>query len=91
MWQDMKMYWAWRGDGKKILPVPTQKRLDYATLFRGTEIKMKLCIGVWDDEVYTPLHRDELARLRGRTWGLIHFLIEWFRGGKRKPGRNLAT
>lgn len=63
MWQDMKLYWAWRGKTKDITPVPTKKRLDYVTLRKGSICEMNLCIGVWDDEKYTPLHREELERL----------------------------
>lgn len=53
MWQDMGTYWALRGSGPAT--PPTVKRLDYVQLKY-----QKLCIGVWDDDVYTPLNRDEL-------------------------------
>jgi len=66
-YQDMKTYWAWRGEplekevnGKKVKyvpPTPTVKKLDYAT----NRLGYSLCIGVWDDDKYTPLHRDELS------------------------------
>ena len=56
-WQDMKTYWAWRKEGKPTSPPPTVKKLDYATNRLGDS----LCIGVWDDDKYTPLHRDELS------------------------------
>jgi hypothetical protein len=64
-WQDMKTYWAWRGEPlekevkgvkTKYIPAPpTTKKLDYVSV--GSH---KLCIGVWDDEKYTSLHRAEL-------------------------------
>lgn len=64
------MYWAWSETAaqekerlKKKLPVPpppTTKRLDYVTIDKGAATEHKLCIGVWDDEKYTPLHRNEL-------------------------------
>ena len=97
MWQDMKMYWAWRGPYKdskgKIIftQPPTAKRLDYTTLRKGTPYEMKLCIGVWDDGIYTPLHRNELARLQGNKCGIIASLMKWLRAGKIRTGRNSAT
>ena len=66
MWTNEKTYWAWReteAQAKKrieakvsIPPTPTEKKLDYIKI-NG---KFSLCIGVWDDDKYTPLHRDEL-------------------------------
>lgn len=71
MWTNEKLYWAWRespAQEKKrvemkisIPPTPTTKKLDYVTInASGPGAKMQLCIGVWDDDRYTPLHRDEL-------------------------------
>ena len=51
----MKTYWAWRKPGLPSEDTPTVKKLDYVDL--GSH---KLCIGVWDNEKYTPLHRAEL-------------------------------
>lgn len=66
-WQDMGMYWAWRKpshdkDGKVIPcpPPPTVKRLQYIT-FTDFIPTMRLCVGVWDDDKFTELHRDEMA------------------------------
>jgi hypothetical protein len=58
VWQDMVMYWAWRGEGEPTYASPTEKKLDYATLSDGS----KLCIGVWDSNKYTPLHRAEYEK-----------------------------
>lgn len=65
-WQDMKLYWAWRGacpdraKGEVPPPPPTIKKLDYVTINKNTPCEQSLCIGVWDDDKYTPLHRTEL-------------------------------
>ena len=61
MWEDKGTYWAWRGAEKDYCKPPTTKRLDY---LRWTEngLQRALCIGVWDDEKYTSLHRAELER-----------------------------
>lgn len=63
MWQDMGMYWAWRGGQDGYSRPPSQKRLHYADVDNGAGHKYRLCIGVWDGEKYTPLHRREYARL----------------------------
>jgi len=66
MWIDNKTHWAWKGpsydkNGKFLVtPMPTQKKLDYITINKGLKNESKLCIGVWDDEKYMPLHRNEL-------------------------------
>lgn len=59
----MKLYWAWRGKEDTTTLPPTKKRLDYTTLRKDSPYEMKLCIGVWDDEKYTLLNRNELERL----------------------------
>lgn len=69
-WEDMLTYWAWRESPEEckarqarsetMPPLPSKKRLDYVTINKGRPTEMKLCIGVWDNEVYTPLSRDEL-------------------------------
>lgn len=61
MWIDKKVYWQWKEDRKiidSVPPAPSVKTLDYIQL--GRHSNNKLCIGVWDDSVYTPLNRDEL-------------------------------
>lgn len=70
MWVDKKLYWVYVEDRKKgpdgkfigfPLPVPTIKKIDYVTINKGVvDHEHKLAIGVWDDDKYTPLHRDEL-------------------------------
>lgn len=71
MWVDKQLYWAWDKPieyeivghlkvPKPIPPTPTKKKLDYVTINKGCVGAMRLCIGVWDDEKYTPLYRDEL-------------------------------
>lgn len=79
-WEDMKTYWAWRGkplekevDGKIVSylpPMPTVKKLDYITINKDVQnFKHKLCIGVYDNDTYRPLHRDELeSRTRQYTF-----------------------
>lgn len=59
-WEDMGLYWAWRlkRDGELRHPPPTVKKLDYLIL--GTT---KICVGVWDDDKYTPVNREEAERL----------------------------
>lgn len=60
MWEDMGLYWAWRttSNGRPFHPSPTVKKLDYARVGN-----MSLCIGVWDDDKYTPVNRNELEKL----------------------------
>ena len=61
VWEDMGMYWAWRirPNGRPYHSPPTVKKLDYAKV--GSQ---SLCVGVWDDDKYMPLHRTELERIR---------------------------
>lgn len=54
-WQDMKTYWAWRGTSIPNSKPPTKKTLDYVSV--GDH---NLCMGVWDNENYTPLHQEDL-------------------------------
>lgn len=82
-WLDKKLYWLWvehrrpnsqGGFDEGMPPTPTEKRLDYVTINKGSvnlhpELpnvcdtgETRLVIGVWDDDRYTPLHRDELER-----------------------------
>jgi hypothetical protein len=42
-------------------PTPTVKTLDYETVCHNTPSEHQLCVGVWDNQVYTRLHRDEFA------------------------------
>lgn len=67
MWIDKKTYWAWNKprldkDGKiiPVPPTPTKKRLDYVSVNISPNGTQRLCIGVWDDDKYTPVNRDEL-------------------------------
>lgn len=56
-WEDCGMYWAWRGHGEPTSPQPTAKRLEYTEIHPS----FRICCGVWDDNKYTPLHREEIA------------------------------
>lgn len=68
-WFNCKTYWSAIGKmtkeemaaGIKPPPPPTKKTLDYVTLYVGTPTEMQLCIGVWDDYLYSELNREELA------------------------------
>ena len=66
MWEDMKLYWAWRGvDTGQYLPkTPTDKRLEYVVIhypdWVPEPMTMKICCGVFDNDKYTELHRDEI-------------------------------
>lgn len=63
MWQDVGLYWAWRGvDIHEVrTPTPTKKRLEYARLrypyWRPDRSDMRICCGVFDDDKYTEKHR----------------------------------
>lgn len=64
MWQDMGLYWAWRGDppkDKPMPPTPTRKRIVYAEVIYNTspDVRHKLAVGVWDDAAYTPVNRGD--------------------------------
>jgi len=70
MWEDMGLYWAWRGSipDSGCPPTPTQKRILYADVDycypylngdrKGELVSHKLAIGVWDDNKYTKMNRD---------------------------------
>ena len=63
-WIDRKTFWEWTGpdsiweEAEQLLriipPVPSIKKLDYISIGDSRQ-----CIGVWDDERYTPLFRKE--------------------------------
>ena len=67
MWQDMGVYWAWRGEeppkGSDHKP-PTEKRLEYATIhyqnWHPLPMTMTICCGVFDDKKYTEQNRNEI-------------------------------
>lgn len=56
-WEDKGTHWAQRGTGGRP---PTAKTIQYADIAHK-EIQMRLATGVWDDNLYTPLFRNELA------------------------------
>lgn len=76
MWQDMVLYWAWRGPMPKdgLPPTPTHKRIDYAEIIgpgrylngpkQGELIHMNLAVTVFDDDAEKEVHRDELEWYR---------------------------
>jgi len=65
VWEDMGLYWAWRAkkDGEPYRPPPTTKTLDYVKVRTHAHVVQFLCIGVWDDDKYTPMNRKELERI----------------------------
>lgn len=70
-WIDKTTYWCWfttASEQKKmdagtfVMPAtPTVKKLDYAIVCQGSPSEHHLCIGVWNDGVYTELNREEFA------------------------------
>ena len=72
MWQDMILYWAWRGPTPKdgLPPTPTNKQIEYAEITlqgrylngpkQGERVKIGLAVTVFDDEVPKEVNRDEL-------------------------------
>ena len=52
---DKKLYWSLK-DGEQA---PTKKKIDYAKI-KYHQSSFRLAIGVWDDDKYSELHRDEL-------------------------------
>jgi hypothetical protein len=52
---DKQLYWSLK-DGEQA---PTKKTIDYAQINYPKQ-SFKLAIGVWDDNKYLELHRDEL-------------------------------
>lgn len=71
-WIDQRLCWKWVEDRKKgadglfigeMPPVPSRKRIDYVTIGKDViGFEYRLAVGVWDNNTYTPLHRDELER-----------------------------
>jgi len=76
MWQDMVLYWAWRGQEPKegVPPTPTKKRIEYAEILgpglylngpdKGEPIRVKLAITVFDDGTKKEINREELEWYR---------------------------
>lgn len=64
MWQDMGLYWAWRGSGGPDCRPPIEKRLEYVTVryddWVPSPMTMSICCGVFDGDKYTEKHRDEI-------------------------------
>jgi len=70
MWQDMVLYWAWRGHGPQISDPPTKKRIEYAEIVgpgkylngaeKGELRRCRLAVTVFDDDVPTEVNREEL-------------------------------
>ena len=82
MWQDMILYWAWRGPTPKdgLPPTPTQKRIEYAEIVgpgrylngtnQGEPIRMSLAVTVFDDDGKKEVNRDELEWHRKHGSGI---------------------
>lgn len=73
MWEDKILYWIWSGllppHGKHTRP-PTKKQVEYARVGspyhclngqnKGSAMPaFVLAVGVWDDDKYTLMNRDE--------------------------------
>lgn len=64
MWQDMILYWAWRGavPAWGAPATPATKRIEYADISRpGQEPYMRLAVTAFDDAKPRPVNRAELA------------------------------
>lgn len=57
-WVDKVLYWA--GTAEDVGRPPTEKRLSYCSLSYPSGAKMKICNGVYENEVLTPLHVNEI-------------------------------
>lgn len=71
MWEDMVLYWAWRGKEVCNTDPPTKKRLVYAKIKypvdklgrppKGQKFSLRLiCYGVYDDDKFTEVNNDEI-------------------------------
>jgi hypothetical protein len=58
-WKDMGLYWAWMSLDA-MTPPPTVKKREYVQIRHNTGLTMALCVGVFDDDKYTPMNRGEL-------------------------------
>lgn len=56
-WIDQGTYWSWPSSRKVGHPPPSNKQLHYVRV----GIQHSLCVGVWNDGIYTALNRQELA------------------------------
>ena len=69
-WQDMVLYWAWRGHGVPDSDPPTVKRIEYAKIhyqnWKPEPMTTNLAVTVFDDEVPKEVHREELEWHRQR-------------------------
>lgn len=68
-WQDMGIYWAWRGEHEGYCKPPSERRLIYAE--HPTVPRFRLCVMVVDrwpvgSETRTAVHQGE-AKARGFT------------------------
>lgn len=65
-WQDMGLYWAWRGDGPAPTDPPTEKRVRYATITHPAGTTQSLAVTVTDNAGgRQEVNRGELAWLVG--------------------------
>lgn len=77
MWEDMILYWAWRGEEPPKTRPPTKKRIEYAEIIgpgrylngpqKGEVIHMRLAVTVFDDESPREVNRDKLDWYRNHA------------------------
>jgi len=71
MWQDMGLYWAWRGLDKPKIQPPTEKRIEYAKIIYPTT-QQALAVSVFDNGIEKEINRDELNWHRKQGANIIH-------------------
>lgn len=59
MWEDIGLYWAWRGLDKPKTKPPTEKRIQYAKIIYPST-QQGLAVSVFENGVKKEVHRDEL-------------------------------
>lgn len=63
VWNDEILYWQQSGATGVSKP-PTTKRLEYAVIkypeMKPSPVTMNICCGVYDDDKYIELNRDEI-------------------------------
>jgi len=66
MWEDMILYWAWRGKEPCTTNPPTKKRLVYAKIeypsdrHKKIANSLQICYGVYDDDKFKEMFADEI-------------------------------
>ena len=67
-WQDMGLYWAWRGE--RLMPaVPYQKRIEYSLVEFSNGVSMRVATAVMNGNVRVPYPSGVKQVQELESWG----------------------